>query len=87
MKFHKKQFLTSRLRYLISGFQRFWTNSFQASRGFDLMRTGIAEALTVFDTAFLRRRPATVGREAPRMARGSEGPACEFADSRVDCCA
>ena len=51
------------------------------------MRTGIAEALIVFDTAFLRRRPATVGREAPRMARGSEGPACEFVDSRMDCCA
>ena len=51
------------------------------------MRTGIAETPIVFETAFLRRRPATVGREAPRMARGSEGPACEFVDSRMDCCA
>ena len=37
------------------------------------------------ETAFLRIRPAAVGLDAPRMERGSDGPACEADDDiRVD---
>lgn len=32
------------------------------------------------ETAFLRIRPAAVGLDAPRMERGSDGPACEADD-------
>jgi len=36
---------------------------------------GVDEPEPVPETAFRRIRPVIVGREAPRMARGSEGPA------------
>jgi hypothetical protein len=72
--------LTSRFRKRSSGFQRFRTNSLQFSIVcFDFvddeMRTGIPDD-ELAEIAFLRMRPAAVGRAAPRMDKGSEGPTC-----------
>lgn len=71
--------LTSRFRKRSSGFQRFRTSSLQCSIvcfdfGDDEMRTGIPDG-ELAEIAFLRMRPAAVGRAAPRMDKGSEGPA------------
>ena len=74
-----KRQLTSRFRKRSSGFQRFRTSSLQLSTvcfdfGDDEMRTGIPDG-ELAEIAFLRMRPAAVGRAAPRMDKGSEGPA------------
>lgn len=49
------------------------------------MRTGSLEGVLdslVPETAFLLNRPATVGRAAPRIESGSEGPACVLVETR-----
>lgn len=84
--------LTSRFRKRSLGFQRFRTSSLQCSIvcfdfvDDDEMRTGMPDG-ELAENAFLRMRPAAVGRAAPRMDKGSEGPAWEVeVDMRVGSC-
>lgn len=59
---------TSRLRKRVLGSYRVFTNSRQASTAPCLGRKAVSPS-------FLRNRPAGVGRAAPRMESGSDGPA------------
>ena len=77
------EILTLRSNSAASGFHRFWTNFRHGSMPFNVVvragdLTGIKEGLlepVAPETAFRRRRPAVVGRDAPRIDSGSEGPA------------
>lgn len=89
-----RRMLTPRSRNRASEFHRFWTNSLHGSTAlyFEVETRMIGCVVDVLDpgppplpdTAFLRRRPATVGRDAPLIERGSEGPACD--DIRLASC-
>lgn len=82
--------LTSRFRKRASGLYRFLTNSLHISIVL-VLGARIVEAVELIPTVlkgtpFRRTRPAVVVREAPRMERESEGPACEFGAERVESC-
>lgn len=77
--------LTSRLRNCVSRLYRDLTNSLHWSIALTAMEVaGIPGTFEEFnDTAFRRIRPAAVGREAPRIERGSEEEALEVSWPRA----
>lgn len=81
------QQLTSKFRNCVSGFHRFRTISRHDSMVLGLATTVRGPPTRLFamppaDIAFLRSRPVAVGRDAPRIAKGSDGPAWEAEEER-----